>query len=86
MKKNLHFYVVHYIVLFTILSVCGWFFFQFEGLREKQTVIVVVSAAFYIVWGAWHHVLKGDFHRRIMIEYVLVGLLAILLFRGIMYR
>jgi hypothetical protein len=71
--------LLHTIVLFTIL-LGGIFTFWFaKGNTSLQLAIGTVTTMAYVAWGIIHHSLKGDLHRKVVIEYVLVGLIAIVL-------
>lgn len=71
--------LLHVIVLFTILF-GGIFTFWFaKGNTSLQLTIGVITTVAYVVWGIIHHSLKGDLYRKVVIEYVLVGLIAIVL-------
>lgn len=71
--------LLHTIVLFTIL-LGGIFTFWFaKGNTSLQLTIGTVTTMAYVAWGIIHHSLKGDLHRKVVIEYVLVGLIAIVL-------
>lgn len=77
MKK--HYPFLHSIVLICILA-GGLFTFWFaQGNMKLQLVTGIVTTAAYVAWGIIHHVIKGDVHRKVVIEYVLIGLIAIVL-------
>ncbi|MCL4200689.1 hypothetical protein KJZ67_05125 [Patescibacteria group bacterium] len=70
---------LHTIVLFTILFGGTFTFWFARGNTALQLAIGVVTTIAYVAWGIIHHSLKGDLHRKVVIEYVLVGLIAIVL-------
>lgn len=79
-------HVLHFIVLLLILSAGVGMFFSARGNNALQLMIGVVTSVAYIAWGIIHHVMQGDLHRKVVIEYVFIGFLAIiLLFIGLGY-
>ncbi|HLD24537.1 MAG TPA: hypothetical protein VJB96_01335 [Patescibacteria group bacterium] len=67
------------IVLFCILAGGGLMFWYAKGNTALQLTIGVMTAVAYVLWGLIHHAIVGDFHRKVVIEYVLVGMIAIVL-------
>lgn len=75
MKQSLY----HFLVLIAILA-AG--IFTFIGVRPNTTLqlfIGIMTAVAYVLWGLIHHAVKKDLHERIMIEYLLIGTIAIVL-------
>lgn len=72
-------HIVHFIVLIIILVLGVGMFFVARGNTALQLVIGVVTSIAYIAWGIIHHCLQGDFHRKVVIEYVFIGGIAITL-------
>ena len=72
-------HVLHFIVLLLILSAGAGMFFAAQGNTGLQLMIGVVTSIAYIAWGIIHHVMQGDFHRKVVIEYVFIGGIAITL-------
>lgn len=72
-------HALHFIVLLLILSAGVGMFFSARGNTALQLVIGVVTSIAYIAWGIIHHCLQGDFHRKVVIEYVFIGGIAITL-------
>jgi hypothetical protein len=52
----------------------------------SQFVIFVAMASSYVVWGVVHHYFHRDLHPRIIAEYVLIALLAVLFFVSLILR
>ena len=88
MKKDtdLHFHMVHYMVLVLLLSVMGLFYFLTVGNSHLQFKIVILTASMYFAWGMVHHYLEGDLHPKIMVEYLLIAILSVFLYKGVLYR
>lgn len=70
---------LHTLVLFVILIGGSLTFWFGQGNVPLQLAIGITTAAAYVAWGIIHHALIGDLHRKVVIEYVLVGLIAVVL-------
>lgn len=66
-------------VLLGILIFGGIMFWRAVGNTGLQLTIGVMTAVAYVLWGILHHAQTGPVHRKVVIEYVLVGLVAIVL-------
>ncbi len=86
MKNNHHFHISHYLILLFYLAIGVITFVYFSGFPNRQFVIAVVFSLLYFIWGIVHHALEGDLHPKIMVEYLVISILAVLLFRGAIYR
>lgn len=69
----------HTAILFLILGGGITTIVYTNGDRILQLAAGVVTAVAYVLWGVIHHMLTGDLHRKIVIEYLLIGLIAIAL-------
>ena len=71
--------LIHQGVLVAMLigSIAAFWFAR--GNVGYQLAIGIVTAVAYVLWGIIHHLLKKDLHRNIVIEYVLIGVIAIIL-------
>jgi len=83
-NKQNHF--SHYLLLFIILSIGIGLFFYFTGLPSKQFYVVIALSVFYFVWGIVGHAQERDLHIKIVVEYALVAILAIILLRGAIFK
>lgn len=70
---------VHYVLLAILLSVGSVIFLSGRGNPLAQFLIGVSMAILYIAWGWVYHFQKKDLHKKVMIEYLLVGCIAIVL-------
>lgn len=50
-----------------------------RGNTGLQLMIGVVTSIAYVAWGIIHHAMQGDLHRKVVIEYVFIGGIAIIL-------
>lgn len=72
-KKHL----LYYFFLIFILAAGVMLGFRTTYNRTFQIEILVMTSLAYIVWGIFHHVLHHDITLKIVIEYVLIGILGI---------
>ncbi len=71
--------LLHTLVLFFILVGGIVTFWMAQGNSGLQMTVGIMTAAAYVFWGIIHHMLAGDLHRKVVIEYVLVGAIAVVL-------
>ncbi len=71
--------VVHVLVLLSILGLGAWVFFAVRPNVTLQLLTGVATAFAYVVWGIIHHALQKDLHQKIVVEYILIGAIAIVL-------
>ncbi len=72
-------HVLHFIVLLLILAGGAGMFLVARGNTGLQLMIGVVTSIAYVAWGIIHHAMQGDLHRKVVIEYVFIGGIAIIL-------
>jgi hypothetical protein len=70
---------LNYIVLTAILASTILLFWQARGVPSMQILIGVLISVLYAAWGMIHHSMLGDLHPKIVVEYLLVGVIAIVL-------
>lgn len=75
--KTIHF--VHYLVLIIMLVIGIGAFFAVWGNQTAQLTVGITTAVGYLLWGIIHHVLSGDLHPKIVVEYILIVAIAIVL-------
>ncbi len=76
MKK---FHYLHFGVLIVILILGIGLFFYSQSNRSMQLAIGIATSIAYVAWGMIHHAIQRDLYPKVVIEYVLMGLIAILL-------
>lgn len=76
---------VNFIVLFIILVTGIVTFWGSQGDRTIQMFTGIATAVAYVVWGIIYHALEGDLHVKVMIEYSLVGVIAVVLLLTILW-
>jgi len=72
-------HLYHFLILILILGGGAVTFFFLSGNQYIQFLVGVITAIGYISWGMLHHGLQGDLHRKVVVEYLLIGSIAILL-------
>ncbi len=84
MKLSIH--TVHYIVLLLILFGSAVAFLLLQGNHDNQMIVGILAALSYVAWGIIHHMLEKDLHTKIVVEYVLMGAIAIALLYFVLGR
>lgn len=72
-------YLFHFLVLVIIIASGIGMFMLAKGNNALQLMIGIVTSIAYIAWGIIHHCLQGDLHRKVVIEYVFIGAIAVTL-------
>lgn len=72
-------HLFHNLVLGALLLLGILAFWYTKGQTMVQLGIGILISLGYVAWGIIHHKLKGDLHRNVVIEYILVGFIAIIL-------
>lgn len=85
-SKDLYFHFLYYLVLITILGLGIILFYLFAGNSQRQFTVIIATSITYFLWGVVYHKLEGDLHPKIVVEYLLIALLAILLLHGAIYQ
>jgi hypothetical protein len=71
--------VIHFIVLIAILSAGVLTFIAVHPNTTLQLLVGIITAVVYVLWGIIHHAIKKDLHQKIVVEYLLIGAIAIVL-------
>lgn len=74
-----HVHIMHYFVLALILAGGLGAFYYVTPNPSLQLIVGVVTSVAYVVWGLIHHALNRDLHQKIVVEYILIGAIAIVL-------
>ncbi len=83
-EKDFPRHPMHYFTLLSVQLVGLWGIYWFTRLPMMQLVVLVSMAVSYVVWGIVHHKEHRDLHLKIVIEYALVALLAVLIFGSLL--
>lgn len=77
MIKRIKTHIGYYASLIVILA----FGFLLVSLaspnREIQIVVAILTTLLYAFWGIIHHLINHDLHTKIVVEYVLIGILGL---------
>lgn len=76
--------VMEYFVLGGILIGGVAAFYYVRPNTSLQFTIGVMTSISYVIWGIIHHAIKKDLHTRIVIEYMLMGAIAVVLLATIL--
>lgn len=73
-------HLLHYLILFLILTVglVGFVVFQFRP--QRQLFIVGLTVGGYITWGIVHHYIEDRLRWDVVGEYFLIGILVLVMF------
>ncbi len=71
--------VIHFLVLVAILAGGILTFIYVRPNTTIQLLVGIITAVAYVLWGFIHHAIKKDLHQKIVVEYLLIGAIAIVL-------
>ena len=77
MTKKIMKHVGYYFSLFAIFTI-GFLCAMFVAPNTVlQVFFIVLTVAFYVIWGILHHYVNHELTRKIAVEYLLIGLLGL---------
>lgn len=77
-------HIAEYLLLI-ISAICYLVFLSlFKGEHQKQLIVSFFFVAYYVMWGIIHHARDQSLHLKIVLEYILIGALAMLLLRSLL--
>jgi hypothetical protein len=85
-EKDFSRHPLHYFTLLCTQLVGLWGIFWFSYNPVVQMTIVVAMAISYVAWGVVHHQEHRDLHVKVILEYILVALLAVLIMGSLVLR
>lgn len=71
--------IINFIVLAIILSSTVFLFWQVRETKSLQVIVGVLLSLLYVAWGMVHHAMLGDLYPKVVVEYLLVGAIAVIL-------
>lgn len=77
-------HIFHYLILLTIIVGGLGAFFSFRAYPMIQLLIGITTALFYVIWGIVHHFVDHDLSVKIVIEYLIVAIFAIVILWNIL--
>lgn len=86
-KQSIFGYITHEIKTnlfqYLFLSTISIFFLTLltmaRGSRQQQFLVLLLFISFYIFWGIIHHITEKTIRLKIVLEYVLIGAIALFL-------
>ena len=70
---------LNFIVLTIILCSTVFLFWQVRDNKLMQILVGILLSVLYVIWGMIHHSMQGDLYPKVVVEYFLVGAIAITL-------
>ena len=83
-EKDFSRHPLHYFTLLMVQLIGLWGIFWFTYQPVMQLVILISMSVSYVFWGVAHHREHHDLHPKIVIEYLLIAVLAVLLFGSLL--
>lgn len=77
MYKKFRKHIGYYLSLGLILLLGIIITFLASPNINLQIIIISLTIFFYILWGIFHHLINHELSAKIMIEYVLIGILGV---------
>jgi hypothetical protein len=77
-------HIIEYILLLISAACYLTFLSLFKGEHGKQLVVSFLFITYYILWGIIHHARDQSLHLKVVLEYILIGALAMLLLRSLL--
>ena len=74
-KIKLHF--GYYVSLIVMLAVGFLVIYLSAPNRTLQIAAAILTTISYVFWGIIHHLINHDLHTKIVVEYVLIGILGL---------
>ena len=71
--------IIHFLVLIAILAAGVLTFIVVSPNTTLQLLVGIITASAYTLWGIIHHAIQKDLHQKIVVEYLLIGAIAIVL-------
>ncbi len=70
---------MNFIMLVLILAMGVLLFWTFRNEKTAQFYVGILIGVLYVGWGVVYHWLEDDLHMKVVIEYLLVGIIAVIL-------
>ncbi|MEK7605267.1 MAG: hypothetical protein AAB478_01950 [Patescibacteria group bacterium] len=64
---------LYYLFLLVMEALIGALIIMSQGDRYMQLVYGLFAAIIYVVWGIIHHLINHTLHKKVVIEYLLMG-------------
>ena len=77
MFKKINEHVAYYVSLIIIFALGIFLMSSAAPNKQLQMLIFVIMAFFYVVWGVMHHFINHELSAKIVVEYILIGILGV---------
>jgi hypothetical protein len=85
-EKDFARHPLHYFTLLCVEMVGLWGIFWFSYRPLTQLGIIIFMSTAYVLWGLVHHYQHRDLRLTIIFEYILMAILAVLIFGSLLLR
>lgn len=85
-EKDFSHHPLHYFILLCSQVVGLWGIFWFSHQPTMQFYIFSYMSSVYVIWGIVHHYYHKDLHAKIVLEYALFAILALIIFGSVLFR
>lgn len=80
-KEDIGDHIFEYLLLITSAVLYLTFLSIFRAEPTKQFIVTVLFVMYYILWGIIHHTRDQSLHLKIVLEYIVIGAIALMLLR-----
>ena len=77
MFKKVHSHIGYYISLVVIFVFVFLLVSLFSPNKQMQMAVIMLTALSYCAWGILHHFINHDLHAKIVVEYILIGIVGV---------
>ena len=77
-------HILEYLVLLTTALFFVVLLSVFKGEHTKQFIVVILFTLYYVMWGIIHHSRNQTLNIKIVLEYIFIGVLALLLLQSLL--
>lgn len=77
-KVDKHLDKLAHVILYCVFLVGGMAVFLSRFSATRQFTIILLMVIFYLVWGLLYHYFRGDWTKKLTIEYLTIALIALL--------
>lgn len=75
-KTLRHFWYYFAFICVELSGLFGVYYFAYD--KFIQIIVVSLMALFYMAWAIIHHAIHHDLHVKVVVEYILIGILGVL--------
>lgn len=83
-KSEISSHALEYLILLTTAILFIALLSIFRGEHTKQFIVVMLFTLYYVVWGVIHHAHDQTLSLKIVLEYIFIGVLALLLLQSLL--